>query len=105
MSRKFTLFALLVALACALLIGLGVHQNAKNALRPTGASPSNSELDRVDATGPITATLAVCGDTMSHTPQTNDAYDKATDTYSYHHCFQFIQSWIEIGRASCRERV
>ena len=31
MSRKFTLFALLVALACALLIGLGVHQNAKNA--------------------------------------------------------------------------
>lgn len=95
MSRKFTLFALLVALACALLIGLGVHQNAKNALRPTGASPSNSELDRVDATGPITATLAVCGDTMSHTPQTNDAYDKATDTYSYHHCFQFIQSWIE----------
>lgn len=95
MSRKFTIFAFLVILACALLIGLGVHQNTQNALRPTGASPSNSELDQVTVSAPITATLAVCGDTMSHTPQTNDAYDSASDTYSYHHCFQFIQSWIE----------
>ena len=32
---------------------------------------------------------------MSHTPQTNDAYNASTDTYSYLPCFQFAQRWIE----------
>lgn len=32
---------------------------------------------------PITATLAVCGDTMSHMPQTNDAWDSALGEHNY----------------------
>lgn len=32
---------------------------------------------------------------MSHTPQTNDAYDAATDSYSYLPCFQYVRPWIE----------
>ena len=44
---------------------------------------------------PLVAHLAVCGDTMSHMPQTNDAYDAATGTYDYTTCFQFVKPWIE----------
>lgn len=28
-------------------------------------------------------------------PQTNDAYDAATDTYNYRPCFQYVKPWIE----------
>ena len=30
-----------------------------------------------------------------HSPQTNDAYDAATDTYNYRPCFQYVKPWIE----------
>ncbi len=64
---------------------LGLRQNAA----PAGSTASQDNKE------PITATLAVCGDIMSHSPQTNDAYDAATDTYSYLPCFQSVSSWIE----------
>ena len=56
--------------------------------------PKNvGEMKDANAVG--TVGNAVCGDIMSHLPQTNDAYDAATDTYSYLPCFQYAKAWTE----------
>lgn len=95
--KKLLVLSIVMILLCALLVFLGLRQetpadpvspdNQGNSLQAQAPSPEFPE--------PITATLAVCGDVMSHTPQTNDAYDAATDTYSYLNCFQFVKPWIE----------
>lgn len=97
MNKKLLLASLVMVLLCVLLIALGI--------RHEGLRPQYDEQDPQDAQSsqqtageipdPITVTLAVCGDTMSHAPQTNDAYDAATDTYSYLNCFQYVRPWIE----------
>lgn len=43
---------------------------------------------------PVRAVLAVCGDAMSHMPQTNDAYDSATGDYRYDDCLAPVSPWI-----------
>ena len=80
-NRTLIVAALVMVLLCVGLIFLGLrHENAG------GGSPGQSQTTDGDtqsqAQQDITATLAVCGDIMSHLPQTNDAYDAATDTYS-----------------------
>lgn len=95
--KKLLVLSIFMILLCALLVFLGLRQetpadpassdNQGNLLQSQPSTPEFPE--------PITATLAVCGDVMSHTPQTNDAYDAATDTYSYLNCFQFVKPWIE----------
>lgn len=82
-NRTLIVAALVMVLLCVGLIFLGLrHENA-------GGGPGQSQTtDGQTADGDtqsqaqqdITATLAVCGDIMSHLPQTNDAYDAATDT-------------------------
>ena len=98
-NRTLIVAALVMVLLCVGLIFLGLrHENAG------GGSPDQSQTtDGQTADGDtqskaqqdITATLAVCGDIMSHLPQTNDAYDAATDTYSYLPCFQYAKAWTE----------
>lgn len=97
-NRTLIVAALVMVLLCVGLIFLGLrHENA-------GGGPGQSQTtDGQTADGDtqsqaqqdITATLAVCGDIMSHLPQTNDAYDAATDTYSYLPCFQYAKAWTE----------
>lgn len=41
----------------------------------------------------IVSTLAVCGDAMSHMPQTRDAYDSETGTYDYKPMIRFAKPW------------
>lgn len=92
MNKKILLAVVILAALCALLIFLGVRQNAGTG----GGDPQQtSQTSSETPSAPITATLAVCGDIMSHSPQTNDAYDAASDTYSYLPCFQYVQPWIE----------
>lgn len=43
----------------------------------------------------IVSTLAVCGDAMSHMPQTRDAYDSQAGAYDYKPMIRFAKSWIE----------
>lgn len=43
----------------------------------------------------IVATLAVCGDAMSHMPQTRDAYNSQTGQYDYKPMIRFAKPWIE----------
>ncbi len=96
MNKKLLLTTLILLVFCALLVFLGIrHDEGTSA--PTGGAGQTQETQQgsTDIPEPITATLAVCGDVMSHTPQTNDAYDAATDTYSYLNCFQYVQPWIE----------
>ena len=98
MNRTIAAVAAVIVLICALLIFLGTRQEALGpaASRPSGAAAETvQETEPTDYPDPITVTLAVCGDIMSHTPQTNDAYDASTGTYSYLPCFQYAQPWIE----------
>lgn len=93
MNKKLLLAILVILLLCALLAFLGLRQQAQ----PTGSDGQSAQQEQAsqEVPAPITATLAVCGDIMSHSPQTNDAYDATTDTYSYLPCFQYVQPWIE----------
>ena len=93
MNKKLLLAILVILLLCALLAFLGLRQQAQ----PTGSVGQSAQQEQAsqEVPAPITATLAVCGDIMSHSPQTNDAYDATTDTYSYLPCFQYVQPWIE----------
>ena len=99
MNRIIALAAAVIVLLCALLIFLGTRQEETGSGLPhwgTGTSSAQEEADEPeDFPDPIVATLAVCGDIMSHTPQTNDAYNASTDSYSYLPCFQFAQRWLE----------
>lgn len=94
MNRKILPAVLVIVVLCALLIFLGLRHDAAPA--QGGNSPQEeNQTQQTAVQEPITATLAVCGDIMSHTPQTNDAYDAATDSYSYLPCFQYVRPWIE----------
>ena len=92
MNRIVPMTALVIVLLCALLLVLGGRQERGSDSVTPAAVQTEEETPDLQ---PVTATLAVCGDIMSHTPQTNDAYDAATDTYSYLPCFQFVRPWLE----------
>ena len=94
MNRKLLLAVLVMLLICVALVILGKQQE-RGVIFSSSASHSQQKEEKEEVQEPVTATLAVCGDIMSHTPQTNDAYDAATDTYSYLPCFQFVQPWIQ----------
>lgn len=95
MNKKLLLASLVMVLLCVLLIALGIrHEGLRPQYDDQNPQPDQQTAE-MDIPEPITATLAVCGDVMSHSPQTNDAYDAATDTYSYLNCFQYVRPWIE----------
>ena len=94
MNKKLLLSALVLVLVCALLVFLGLRQSQPQAPAAAPGQETGSTQQTAHQE-PITATLAVCGDIMSHLPQTNDAYDAASNTYSYANCFQFVKPWIE----------
>lgn len=67
-----------------------------------GSAPSTQAdaSDPPEATEPvvqpnIVSTLAVCGDAMSHMPQTRDAYDSQAGAYDYKPMIRFAKPWIE----------
>ena len=98
MTRITALLLIIIAILCALLIILGHRQDTGNPVFHSSSGSSQSqetETEPEDYPDPVTVTLSVCGDIMSHTPQTNDAYDASTGSYSYLPCFQFAQPWIE----------
>lgn len=67
-----------------------------------GSAPSTQAdaSEPPEASGPvvqpnIVSTLAVCGDAMSHMPQTRDAYDSQAGAYDYKPMIRFAKPWIE----------
>lgn len=95
MNKKILLVVLILLVLCAALVFLGLRQDTVPAGGDGGEEVQSVQQQQEEIPEPITATLAVCGDIMSHSPQTNDAYDAATDTYSYLPCFQYVRPWIE----------
>lgn len=85
------------ALLCALCLMLsacgapGASSSAETGWQPAESAPAAPE----PAPEPITATLAVCGDTMSHMPQTRDAWDDAQGKYDYSVMLSGARAWTE----------
>lgn len=81
-----------LAMLALLLSGCGGEEAART-------SPAPEPTQTVEPTPtpppePIVATLAVCGDAMSHMPQTNDAYDSASGGYDYSTSLQYVAPWV-----------
>lgn len=102
------LFSLLLSLALLVPCGCGQSIPAANAAQdPPAAVSSPEELPEEPETpievppepsepeppAPTTATLAVCGDAMSHMPVTNDAWDG--EKYDYVRVMSGAKSYVE----------
>lgn len=85
-------FALLLA---ALLFtgGCAAQPAADASVEQSGWRPAQSDPVPEEPAEPITATLAVCGDTMSHMPQTRDAWNG--ETYDYGPMLSGARAWVE----------
>ena len=56
------------------------------------SSTINNEIEEINED--ITATLAVCGDIMSHMPQTNDAWSISQNKYDYSTMISGATEWV-----------
>ncbi len=101
------LFSLLLSLALLIPCGCGQSLPAANAVQdpPAVAVPEDipappeapaelpAEPSEPEPPAPTTATLAVCGDAMSHMPVTNDVWDG--EKYDYVRVMNGAKSWVE----------
>ena len=90
MMKRFCLLCLLLS---ALLLSGCSGPTAQSTPAPT-VTPTPAPTPTPEPS-PITATLTICGDTMSHMPQTNDAYDAQTGEYDYTPSLQYVKPWIQ----------
>ncbi len=90
--KKTRILAFFVSLTL-LLASCG--QSEPEAPAETEWKPESDAVVSEAAPEPITATLAVCGDTMSHMPQTNDAWDEAQGKYDYAPMLSGARAWTE----------
>ena len=96
---------LISSLALALAIGLtgcaaGPSPTASVPSHPPAPPPTPSPTP----TPPTVATLAVCGDVMSHMPVTRDAWDEAQGRYDYTPIFEQASPYVERLRNFVRPR-
>ena len=101
------LFSLLLSLALLIPCGCGQSLPAANAVQdpPAVAVPEDipappeapaelpAEPSEPEPPAPTTASLAVCGDAMSHMPVTNDVWDG--EKYDYVRVMNGAKSWVE----------
>lgn len=59
------------------------------------ATPSPTATPEPTPTPPTVATLAVCGDVMSHMPVTRDAWDESQGIYDYTPIFEQARPYVE----------
>ena len=59
------------------------------------ATPSPTATPEPTPTPPTVATLAVCGDVMSHMPVTRDAWDESQGSYDYTPIFEQARPYVE----------
>lgn len=76
MRKQFIVLLMLLAL-------LPVFSGCGSQTEPVDAAPEQTEQDPVPEEQPVTATLAVCGDVMTHMPVTEDAWDDSQGDYDY----------------------
>ena len=63
-----------------------------NKISNASSSTINNEIEEINED--ITATLAVCGDIMSHMPQTNDAWSISQNKYDYSTMISGATEWV-----------
>lgn len=84
---------------CVLLLLVGILMNGCTAGQDGISSAQSTEWKPAASTSepapqePLVATLAVCGDTMSHMPQTNDAWNGSS--YDYSAMLSGAKKWTE----------
>lgn len=57
-------------------------------------TPDKTEKEEPEPPEPVVATLAVCGDIMSHMPVTNDAWDKEQGIYDYYRIMRAAEPYV-----------
>ena len=82
------------ALALALLLLAGCAGPAAAEPTPT-PTPVPTPTPTPTPPPPTTATLAVCGDVMSHMPVTNDAWEEEQDVYDYRPIWAQAEPYIQ----------
>lgn len=89
-------FRILSVTAAAVLLLTGC-QSAPQSGSVVTATPSPSAAPTPSPTPapPTVATLAMCGDVMSHMPVTNDAWDGALGIYDYTPIFEAARPYVE----------
>ena len=94
MRKKYLFAAIILVALCVVLILLGLRQSGA---LTTGKAPQRGEvfLHRPRSKPPSPPPCRCAGGHYEPFPQTNDAYDAATDTYNYRPCFQYVKPWIE----------
>lgn len=67
-----------------------------NKISDTSSTTNNDEIEteKTVQNKDITATLAVCGDIMSHMPQTNDAWSITENKYNYFPMISGAAEWV-----------
>ena len=66
MRKKYLFAAIILVALCVVLILLGLRQSG--ALTTGSTAEGGSVSTQTEVQAPITATLSVCGDIMSHSP-------------------------------------
>ena len=67
MRKKYLFAAIILVALCVVLILLGLRQSG--ALTTGSTAEGGSASTQTEVQAPITATLSVCGDIMSHSPR------------------------------------
>ena len=88
--------ALALLLTLGLLTGCGAAEPAAEDGAPdtTDAPAAAEPAPSAEPLPKITATLAVCGDAMSHMPQTRDAYNSEIGAYDYMPMIRAVAPWV-----------
>ena len=86
MKKNVIAFSLMVFMAVGIAVTFVIGNrdvSSVNQNNTTQEIPSNDDDNKQVVAEDITATLAVCGDIMSHMPQTNDAWSITENKYDY----------------------
>lgn len=92
---RFSILLLTVATALTL---TGCQSTPVSTSTPEAAvtpTPTAAPTPTPTPQPPTTATLAVCGDVMSHMPVTNDAWDEGAGIYDYTPIFEAARPYVE----------
>lgn len=97
MKKNVIAFSLMVFMAVGIAITFVIGNRDVSSLNQDNTTqeiPSNDDDNKQVVAEDITATLAVCGDIMSHMPQTNDAWSITENKYDYSTMISGATEWV-----------
>lgn len=82
-------------MAISMLTGCGPAAPAADDVQPPAAADPAVPAPEPEPQPNLTATLAFCGDAMSHMPMTRDAYNESAGAYDYGPMLRFVKPLVE----------